>query len=102
MSSFEPDSANQAFNAQPFPGEGGESEPQSNINLDPKVGGWAAQQKDDYTATTNIVDTQPSAASARVYEWNDEYGDIGPKIPELEEQLFGTSDSRGEGIDFSV
>jgi ATP-dependent RNA helicase DDX3X len=24
-----------------------------------------------------------------VYEWADEYGDVGPEIPELEEQLFG-------------
>lgn len=66
------------------------------------VDGWGAQNTNDYTSTTNVVDTQPSAASARVYEWNDEFGDVGPKIPELEEQLFGTVDSRGEGIDFSV
>lgn len=28
------------------------------------------------------------AANAAKYEWNDEYGDVGPKNPRLEEQLF--------------
>ena len=28
------------------------------------------------------------AANAAKYEWNDEYGDVGPKNPHLEEQLF--------------
>lgn len=29
------------------------------------------------------------AANAQKYEWDDEYGDIGPEHPELEKQLFG-------------
>jgi ATP-dependent RNA helicase DDX3X len=28
------------------------------------------------------------AASSAVYEWDDEYGDVGPEVPQLEEQLF--------------
>ena len=28
------------------------------------------------------------ASSARKYEWNEEYGDVGPEIPELEKELF--------------
>jgi hypothetical protein len=28
------------------------------------------------------------AANARRYEWKDEYGDVAPRIPELEEELF--------------
>lgn len=31
------------------------------------------------------------AASSAVYEWNDEYGDVGPEVPQLEEQLFNNA-----------
>lgn len=81
---------------------GGVADQVNNSHLKATVDGWSVQKNNDYTSTTNVVDTQPSAASARVYEWNDEFGDVGPKIPELEEQLFGTAETRGEGIDFSV
>lgn len=27
--------------------------------------------------------------AAQVYEWSDEYGDVGPEVPELEKMLFG-------------
>lgn len=36
-----------------------------------------------------------NTAQAARYEWKDEYGDVGPKIPELEEHLF-TSEFRME------
>ena len=65
------------------------------------IDGWVAQERDDYTADGPIADAQASAASARIYEWNDEYGDIGPKIPDLENELFGDPENRGEGLDFS-
>lgn len=71
--------------------------PDSVVSLD----GWAAQDKEGAVVTAQIVDTQPSAASARVYEWNEEYGDVGPCIPELERELFGDPENRGEGVDFS-
>lgn len=29
------------------------------------------------------------AHEAKKYEWKEEYGDVGPKIPELEKELFG-------------
>jgi hypothetical protein len=31
------------------------------------------------------------AASSAVYEWDDEYGDVGPEIPQLEEQLYNNA-----------
>jgi ATP-dependent RNA helicase DDX3X len=31
------------------------------------------------------------AASSAVYEWDDEYGDVGPEVPQLEEQLFNNA-----------
>nr|XP_036588886.1 DEAD/DEAH box helicase [Colletotrichum truncatum]KAF6800528.1 DEAD/DEAH box helicase [Colletotrichum truncatum] len=38
-----------------------------------------------------------------IYEWNDEYGDVGPKHPELEIMLFGDPESRRDhsGLDFT-
>ena len=65
------------------------------------VDGWVAQERSDCTADDSIPNMQASAASARVYEWDDEYGDVGPKIPDLEKELFGHPENRGEGLDFS-
>ena len=36
------------------------------------------------------------AINAARYEWNDEYGDLGPKIPELEAMLFGEAENAGQ------
>lgn len=36
------------------------------------------------------------AINAARYEWNDEYGDLGPKIPELEAMLFGETEHAGQ------
>lgn len=43
----------------------------------------------------NYESYQPSArddahwlANSRVYEWSDEYGDVGPEVPDLEAKLF--------------
>ncbi|KAJ3473008.1 hypothetical protein NLG97_g10576 [Lecanicillium saksenae] len=40
--------------------------------------------------------------SAAVYQWNDEYGDVGPKLEALELELFGDPATRHErtGLDF--
>lgn len=41
------------------------------------------------------------ASSATRYEWNDSYGDVAPRLPELEEILFEELDLRGNtGLDF--
>ena len=41
------------------------------------------------------------AGNAAVYQWNDDYGDVGPKFPALEEQLFGQGANRSRtGIKF--
>ena len=36
-----------------------------------------------------------SIGAAR-YEWSDEYGDLGPQIPELEEMLFSGTENAGQ------
>lgn len=40
--------------------------------------------------------------SAPIYQWDDEYGDVGPKIEQLELELFGDPATRHErtGLDF--
>jgi hypothetical protein len=44
-------------------------------------------------AFTETTSTQSSdwLGNARVYEWQDDYGDIVPRIPELEEHLFNSA-----------
>ena len=40
------------------------------------------------------------ASNAARYEWKDEYGEVGPEIPELEEQLFRSEFLNRKGIKF--
>ncbi|TAQ86167.1 hypothetical protein B7494_g5508 [Chlorociboria aeruginascens] len=40
------------------------------------------------------------ASNGAKYEWNEDYGDVGPKFPALEEQLFGSQNHVRTGIDF--
>ncbi|KAF2757596.1 DEAD-box protein [Pseudovirgaria hyperparasitica] len=71
-----------------------------------KEHGWVERTAYDYkkfsddreTREAEVVDEagQPALiegadwlSSAMRYEWDDEYGDVGPKIPRLEEELFG-------------
>ncbi|GJC82897.1 ATP-dependent RNA helicase ded1 [Colletotrichum liriopes] len=50
------------------------------------------------------VETTDWEGNGAIYEWNDDYGDVGPKFPELELALFGDPDTRRDhtGLDFSV
>lgn len=41
------------------------------------------------------------ASSGAVYEWNEEYGDVGPRFPDLEDQLFGKNNNHvRQGVNF--
>ena len=64
---------------------------------------WAEPQAVDYTALASQNYDQGWGCNARPYEWKDEYGDVGPKFPELELELFGDPSTRHErtGLDFS-
>ncbi|KAL4754840.1 hypothetical protein BDW72DRAFT_200509 [Aspergillus terricola var. indicus] len=71
--------------------------------------GWVEPKNYDYEKYVNVIPSEKPAedgensqdeqsipewaANAAKYEWNDEYGDVGPENPHLEEQLF-----RGEFI----
>lgn len=55
--------------------------------------GWNEPVAYDYATTNNAVDAKNMPNSnwaymSRKYEWNDEFGEIGPAMPELEEELF--------------
>ncbi|KGO59207.1 Helicase, C-terminal [Penicillium expansum] len=55
--------------------------------------GWTEPVPFEYAELANSKDHRDWAGIATRYEWKDEYGDVGPAVPELEEQLF-----RGELI----
>ncbi|KAM5346744.1 hypothetical protein ACJ41O_009749 [Fusarium nematophilum] len=64
---------------------------------------WAEPQAFDYTALSSKDPDQDWGCNARAYEWKDEFGDVGPKYPDLELELFGDPATRHErtGLDFS-
>lgn len=66
--------------------------------------GWVEPQKVDYTAFN--AETQSNGqfdGEAPIYQWNDDFGDVGPKYEILELELFGDPQSRHDraGLDFS-
>ena len=71
--------------------------------------GWVEPQEYDYSAAAappagvaQAVDQgAPSwAHNAVKYEWQEDFGDVGPKIPELEEQLFRSEFLNRKGLKF--
>lgn len=41
------------------------------------------------------------AGNGAIYTWNDDFGDVGPRFPELEKQLFGSEFHVKSGIEFN-
>ena len=62
---------------------------------------YNADSKEKREALTADHDVPAWAANAVKYEWSDEYGDVGPEFPELEEMLFGDEDQMKAGEAFS-
>lgn len=50
--------------------------------------GWTDPVPFEYAELANSKDHRDWAGIAVRYEWKDEYGDVGPAVPELEDQLF--------------
>lgn len=67
--------------------------------------GWVEPTAFDYTAMSEAQAGSTWDGNARVYQWSDEYGDVGPAFEELEIDLFGSLEDRnkhhGGGLDFS-
>ena len=71
--------------------------------------GWAppsAYKYDEYNAAGKQAEEIVAASeegwasnSAR-YEWNDEFGDVGPAVPELEKQLYRHEFTNRKGIKY--
>lgn len=51
---------------------------------------------------SNLAPAGEWASNATVYEWEDEYGDIGPRFEPLEKQLFGDENHVKTGLKFSA
>ena len=49
--------------------------------------GWTERTAFDYGG--NDSGSGDWAGAAKVYEWSDSYGEVGPEVPELEKILFG-------------
>lgn len=70
----------------------------------PAPAGWVERTAFDYTAMAEAETSASWDGNARVYQWKDEYGDVGPAFEELEVELFGDPESRRDrqtGLDFS-
>ena len=66
---------------------------------DPRVAGWAEPIPFSYDNYQNKEFTDWAGMGAR-YEWNDEYGDVGPRNEELEKQLFNLEFMSRAGVRF--
>ncbi|KAG6018782.1 hypothetical protein E4U41_003586 [Claviceps citrina] len=64
---------------------------------------WVECKKTDYTAFSVGETPDQFDGQAKVYQWDDDFGDVGPRFPELELELFGDPETRHEraGLDFS-
>ena len=73
---------------------------------------WVEPQKYDYSiynkqsgdTGTDISQSRQYewASSAGKYEWKDEYGEVGPRVPELEKQLFNNDLRMKHGDNFNA
>lgn len=67
------------------------------------IPGWVEKEVLDYSTMEGRSGEGQFDGSARVYEWKEEYGDVGPKMVEFEKELFGSLEKgdAGAGLDFS-
>ncbi|KAJ6443969.1 meiotically up-regulated protein [Purpureocillium lavendulum] len=67
------------------------------------IPGWVGQEGASYTAPVREAGEHQWDGNARIYQWDNDFGDVGPKFPELELELFGDPALRHErvGLDFS-
>lgn len=59
--------------------------------------GWVKPLEYDYTQLSHQGPDAPRdwEGNAPVYQWDEEYGDVGPEHAQLEEMLFGPVENRG-------
>lgn len=59
---------------------------------------WNDHEKTTYNYEEYETRDGEYDGNARVYHWDGEEGDLGPEFPELELEIFGPPDQRGEEI----
>lgn len=67
--------------------------------------GWKEPKAHDYNTYTASGREAPEASwghATQRYEWLDEYGDVAPRIPELEAQLFHSDLTNRKGHKLDV
>jgi ATP-dependent RNA helicase DDX3X len=66
------------------------------------LGESASELPDSHVDAGAVGGLQPGdwSSNAAVYEWQEEFGDVGPSFPALEKQLFGSEFHVRAGIDF--
>ena len=87
---------------------------------DPQQHGWVAKTDYDYTtymkSSKELQEAEAAAkesaaagvevggwaSNAAIYEWDEDFGDVGPEHPELEKQLFGSENHVRVGIKFEA
>lgn len=64
---------------------------------------WVERQETDYTALNNSDEPRTFDGQAKVYQWDGDFGEVGPRVVEIELELFGDPKSRHDraGLDFS-
>lgn len=88
--------------ALPAASEGGQGDTSTTVGEKKKVEGWVDAKPYEYDTYTRDSTANDWDGNAKVYEWDGEEGDVGPKVPELETELFGAVETRvSHGIDFS-
>lgn len=78
---------NDVDNAQHCPGMDQQSSAAAIDLPEAAAHGWAPPVAFEYDKEKDTTFTGWASNAAR-YEWNDEYGDVGPRNEELEQQLF--------------
>jgi ATP-dependent RNA helicase DDX3X len=85
----------------------------------PQEHGWVAKTEYDYSmymkSTKELMEAEAAAkaseqgvevggwaSNAAIYEWDEDFGDVGPEHPELEKQLFGSENHVRVGIKFEA
>lgn len=64
------------------------------------IPGWVEKQVVDYAALESVLGWD---GSAKIYDWDDSYGEVGPRFATLELELFGDPATRPPrtGLDFT-
>lgn len=62
------------------------------------IPGWAGSNE----ANLPVVLSRAWDGNAQIYEWDQDFGDVGPQVASLELELFGEPSTRERtGLDFS-